>query len=375
MQINVTSAGDSELKSKTPRPRKNKKKTILISVICAFTAIVFVVMPVVNGIVYSSIFGQRYETAGWLAYAVSDFEGLKMEACSFPSDKGQLLAGYRYSKEDGKPVKGVVVLAHGLGGGGHNTYMDVADYFTSNGYLVFAFDATGNDKSEGNSVKGLPQGVIDLDYALRYVKQEETYQDLPVVLFGHSWGGYSAGNVLNCHPDVRAAVIVAGFDRSSDLIELEGANYLGPATKLFMPYVLLYERLLFGKYASYCAIDGFAASGAGIMVIHSQDDTVVPAKYGYDKFYETYGDSEDFCFIEYQDRGHSYLYYSDASAGCREQLNEDYIAYVEANGGEYNEAVKTEFMEKYLDKSKCFALDYDLMAQILTFYDSYCKGV
>ena len=78
-----------------------------------------------------------------MACSVSDFDGLKVEECTFPSDSGQ------------------------------NTYMDVADYFTSNVYLAFAYDATGNDKSEGDSVEGLPQGVIDLDYALRYIKQSD----------------------------------------------------------------------------------------------------------------------------------------------------------------------------------------------------------
>ena len=146
---------------------KSKKRIALIIVPCILVAIVFIVMPVLTVIIYNDNFGERYETAEWMAYSVSEFKGLKVKECSFTSNSGQFLAGYQYFKED-QPCKGVVVLAHGLGGGGHNTYMDVADYFTSNGYLVFCYDATGNDKSEGDSVEGLPQGVIDLDYALRY---------------------------------------------------------------------------------------------------------------------------------------------------------------------------------------------------------------
>ena len=62
-------------------------------------------------------------------------------------------------------------MAHGLGGGGHNSYMDCANYFARHGYYVFAYDATGNDESEGEGVGGLPQGVIDLDYAISFVEQ------------------------------------------------------------------------------------------------------------------------------------------------------------------------------------------------------------
>ncbi|MDE7435762.1 MAG: alpha/beta fold hydrolase [Lachnospiraceae bacterium] len=360
------------MKDKKVKHPKNKKKIALITVISILAVFFLVLMPVLTVLIYHDNFGERFETAEWMAYSVDDFEGLTVSECTFPSNNGQLLAGYQYSKENWEK-KGVVVIAHGLGGGGQNTYMDIADYFTSNGYLVFAYDATGNDKSEGDSVKGLPQGIIDLDYALRYVKETEEYQNLPIVLFGHSWGGYSVGNVLNCHPDVKAAVLVAGFDSSMDLIEQQGELLIGSGIQLFVPYASLYERLKFGKYASYSAIDGFAASNAGIMVICSRDDTTVLPENGYDKFYEVYGNDPRFYFVEYEDRGHNYIYNSQASQRYREQLNEDYTDYVEANGGEYNAQIKTEFMEKYLDKSKCYELDYGLMQQILGFYDSYCE--
>lgn len=255
-----------KMENEKMKRHRNKKEIALITITCILAAFFLIIMPVLTVIVYQDNFGKRFETAEWMAYSVNDFEGLKVEECVFPSNNGQLLAGYQYSKEN-QQIKGVLVIAHGLGGGGHNTYMDIADYFTSNGYLVFAYDATGNDKSEGDSVEGLPQGVIDLDYALRYVKQVDEYQDLPIVLFGHSWGGYSVGNVLNCHPDVKAAVLVAGFDRSTDLFEQQGESMVGSGIKLFMPYVSLYERVKFGKYAAYSAIDGFANSDAGIMVI------------------------------------------------------------------------------------------------------------
>lgn len=363
--------GTMETENKKVKKHKNKKKIAVIS-ICILSAIFLVIMPVLTVFVYNDNFGERFETAEWMSYSVSDFDGLKLEECTFPSNDGQSLAGYKYSKEN-QEIKDVVVIAHGLGGGGHNTYMDIADYFTSNGYLVFAYDATGNDKSEGDSVKGLPQGVIDLDYALRYVKQVDTYKNLPIVLFGHSWGGYSVGNVLNFHPDVKAAVLVAGFDRSTDLFEQQGKSMIGFSIKLFMPYVSLYERLKFGKYAACSAIEGFGNSDAHIMVIHSKDDTTVLSENGYGRFYDEYGDNPKFCFIEYEDRGHNYIYYSEAAKHYSKQISEDYAAYVEENGGENSAEMKAEFMNKYLDKSKAYEFDYDLMQRIVEFYDSACK--
>ncbi len=351
---------------------KTRKRLIKAAIIasCSVLALLLIVMPTATVIIYESIFGARFETAEWMSYSVEEFDGLTLEKCRFASDKGQSLTGYHYKKAG--DAKGLIVMAHGFGGGGQRGYMNLADLFTSNGYLVFAYDVTGNDESEGEAVGGLPQGVIDLDYALRYVKGLERYRGLPIMLFGHSWGGYSVGAVLNLHPDIRAVVSVSGFDSSSDMLEQHGRAYLGPFIGLCLPYVKLYDRIKFGEYAEYSASCGFAASEAGVMVIHGMsDDTVLPA-YGYDKYYDAHFGNERFEFSALDGRGHNYVFYSEESQTYRDELNERYIAYVEANGGEYNAEIKTEFMEKYLDKARCYDFDDELMMGIIEFYDKYC---
>ena len=252
------------------RKAKGKAKAIFISVICVILAIPLIILPITTVIVYESIFGERYETASWLEFSVEDYEGLQMERCDFQSED-VTLAGYKYSKAN-QEIKGVVVIAHGLGGGGHNTYMPFIDYFTSNGYYVFAYDARGNDNSGGDSVGGLPQGIICLDNALHHVVAIEEYQDLPITLFGHSWGGYSVGNVLNMHPDIKAAVIIAGFNESEDLLEYQGQQMAGAGVHILMPYLKLYERIKFGEeFTAVSALQGFEKTDAGIIIVHIEN--------------------------------------------------------------------------------------------------------
>ena len=353
------------------RKAKGKAKAIIISVICVILSVPLIILPVTTVIVYESIFGERYETVSWLEFSAADYEGLQMERSDFQSED-VTLAGYKYSKAN-QEVKGVVVIAHGLGGGGHNTYMPFIDYFTSGGYYVFAYDARGNDNSGGDSVGGLPQGIICLDNALHHVVAIEEYQNLPITLFGHSWGGYSVGNVLYMHPDIKAAVIVAGFNESEDLLEYQGQQMAGAGVHILMPYLKLYERIKFGEeFTAVSALKGLEKTDAGIMVVHSKDDTAVPTKYGYDKFYEAFGNSDRFEFVLYEDKGHDYLFYSEAAWAYRQQLNADYKSYVENNGKEYSAETKEEFKNGHLDKKKCYELDPVLMEQILNMFDTYC---
>lgn len=307
--------------------KKSIKKRILIALVILLAVFFLVLMPVVSLLTYGTVFGIRYQTPEEKMLYPEDFPGLIMDSESFTSNEGQTLAGYFYHR-DGIEPKGVVIMAHGIGGGGHNPYMVSANYFTENGYYVFAYDATGNDNSEGDSVRGLPQGVIDLDYAISYVEGSEKFAGLPVFLFGHSWGGYSVTSVLNEHPEVAAVCSVSGFNKSLDLIQAQGEEMIGPAINLMLPYLNLYERIKFGKYATRTGMDGFEKSDAAVMVVHSADDTTVPIIYGYDIYYATYSDDPDFNFVRYEDQGHNHILSMDTNPELMDLIVEFYDKYV-----------------------------------------------
>ncbi len=360
------------MNKQSPKIKKSRKKAILISVICAIVSIPLVMIPVMTVIIYESIFSFRCQTELDASFSVEEFDGLFLERSDFSSD-GACLAGYKYSSPDTK-AKGVVVLSHGLGGGGQNGYMPIIAHFVTQGYYVFAYDAHGNDNSEGDDIEGLPQGVIDLDNAIRHVKEIPEYNELPIMLFGHSWGGYSVGNVLNIHPDIKAAVIVAGFNESEDMLLFQSQKYVGALANVLLPYVELYEKIKFGsEYTSISAISGMSDSGASILLVQSSDDTIVPSEYGYEKFYKSFKSDERFEFILYKKRGHTDLLYSEDAIKYREALGRDYYSYLEKAGLKDTESAKNEFMQKNLDKKNYFELNSELMSKIIELYDNSSK--
>ncbi len=332
--------------------------------------IVFLVAPfTIGAIIYNSVFNVRYETAEYLKFYLDDFNGLKADKHEFTSNDGTRLVGYRYYTDSVK-AQGVVVIAHGFGGGGHNSYMDVAYYFAQHGYDVFAYDATGNDESDGKGVKGIPQGVADLSCAIDYLKNIDEVKDLPVMLWGHSWGGYCVGSVLNYHPEVKAIASISGFNRSGDLIKSQGKQMVGGIIGFMMPYVNSIERIKCGKYSSANALDGFADSECGVLVAHSSDDTTVPIEYGYDVYYKQYADDKRFEFIRYENKGHNNIVYSDSYINYLNDFNEEFRDYFGGKTPSLEE--KAAYINEHLDREiYCNGLDTELFDRILNFYNSY----
>lgn len=359
------------------KPRNNKRIRILILVLAGLFLLLFVLPFSASVIAYESFFGKRYETVEWKKFSPEEFDGLERTQHTFVSDKGQRLVGYFYQVEGVEP-RGIIVNAHGLGGGGHNDNMDYIAFFAHSGYPVFAFDATGNDESEGNGVNGLSQGVIDLSYAISFVEDSPEIPDLPIVLWGHSWGGYCVSAVLKHHPEVKAVIAVSGFDQSTDLIKAQGKELLGEISTVLVPYAKLYERIKLGKWAESTATAGFESSDAAIMIVQGGEDTVVPPEYGYVLWKAKYADDPRFTFIFRADRGHNDIYWSQEFIDYLEGINNDLRKWVSGLDYDYsakeNEtrfiAEKEAWIKQNLDRAVwCNGIDMPLFEQMLAFYD------
>ena len=353
---------------------RSKKKIVLI-------VLISIIVLMIGGWwklcvnIYNENFNISADSYEPLMLRVEDFDGLKCTEYSFPSDKGQKLAGYLYSK--GEDQHAIVIIAHGFGGGGHNSYMDAADYFAGNGYYVFAYDVTAMDKSEGEGLGGVPQGVIDLDHAISFVESNDDIPDLPIVLFGHSWGGYCVSAVLTYHPEVKAVIECCGFNSSPDMFESGGKDQAGSIIYAMRPFIALHERFKFGKYAANTAMDGFDATDAAVMIVHSADDSVIGIEYGLDKYYERYRDDPRFTFMRFEDRGHNDIF-NDPDNTYKDEFNAKFEPWLETLDYDYNAVEnrerfindKANYITENLDHERwSHRLDEELFARFLEFYN------
>ncbi len=357
--------------------KKTARKKMFLIVLCIVIILLITGDWALTVMVYNENFNKRFESYEPLMLYTDDFDGLLRTQYEFSSNKGQMLTGYLYSS--GENQRGIIIMAHGFGGGGHNSYMDCADYFARNGYYVFAYDATGNDESEGTGVGGLPQGVIDLDHAISFVEESGNFPDLPIVLFGHSWGGYSVCSVLTYHPEIKAVIACSGFNNSSAMFEAEGKKLAGNGIYVMMPFVRLHERIKYGGYAASTAMDGFSATETAVMIVHSLDDDVVPTEYGYDVYYDKYQDNPRFTFICLEDSGHNHIYHDMTYVN---ELNAAFEQWLETLDYDYNDAEnserfakdKADFLYRSLDRNKwCNMLNSKLFEKFVSFYDKYIE--
>ncbi len=250
-------------------------KKVCISIII-LVVILFIVPMIITIVTYNYHFNKRINhDNNYYEYLTFNNPNFTKTEVSFLSNENQRLYGSFYYDKNIINPKGLIIWVHGMGVS-HENYLAEIEWFTKEDYLVFSYDNTGVENSEGKSLKGLTQAPIDLQHALKYVATLEL-DNLPIILVGHSWGGFSVATVseLDIPIEVDGIVTLAGFWRNINVITDIAKIYVGDVVDLLKPYLIFWEQLIFKENSNINGINGLHSTDAQVLIIHSTDDPIV----------------------------------------------------------------------------------------------------
>lgn len=191
-------------------------------------------------------------------------ESLKTADRRFEFGRGGVLDGAVW-KEHGE--KGIIVLAHGMG----NTiawYLPEILAFAGMGYEVFAFEYRGY--SGRGIFNGFPHAVADLEAAIDYIADGKR----PIILVGHSMGGYAVTAAAGgTHKPVAAVVAYAPFDRPDEAIAEASKSMRHP--RLIAAALNTAQFFAFGGRSRLSAAAMLNRAGVPALIIHGSSDVEV----------------------------------------------------------------------------------------------------
>ncbi len=354
---------------------KTKKKVLKITgiVLLALLALFCIASPIVVQALMNDTFARTEPPEAGLTSSIL-YEDIAdrydREPVSFLSGENRL-TGHLYC---GDNAGGLVVIAHGLGGG-EGSYLPEMMWFADHGYQVLCYSNTGCWDSEGKNCIGLNQSVLDLDAALTWVEGESRFDGLPVFLFGHSWGGYAAAAIFHFDHDITASASVAGFNEAMPMIMEWGKGMVGPLIYLEYPFIWLNQKLTFGGTFGLTAVDAINSTDTPILILHGSGDATV----GYDtvsiiakKDEITNPNVRYLVCSEDRRDGHNNLLYSPAAMDYVDEVNETGSRLDEQYDGDVPEEVLRDYYAS-IDKSREWELDPGVMGSILTLYREAVK--
>jgi len=241
---------------------------------------IIIILAVLAGVVfvltdagYRKAFSMRgKEATGFYDYFFSLYPELTARPFSCPSGKESI---YGVRLQYGDDPKGLILMIHGFGLNMEH-YFPQAEYLAKAGYNVVLFDGVGLGRSSGAAIRGLPQHLADTAAVLDYIRSAPEISGLPLMLYGHSWGGYAA-NTVSCLEDysIKAILSLAGYHDSLGAMRTTIRARYGAFGHALMLPIAIYERIIFGHAASYTAVQGLSLVNCPVLIIHCKDDPVL----------------------------------------------------------------------------------------------------
>lgn len=274
-------------------------------VLIATIIIILLIMTaaLIATLIYRKTFYVRMaEPTGFIPFYFGEHPELHHEVFSCRSERDDELKGLLLVPD--RDPEALIVMTHGYNMSCEN-YMPLAHRFCDSGFEVLMFDGTGCGMSGGPGIYGLPQHVLDMKSVLDTVVQDDKLKGFPLLLFGHSWGGYAACcvSLLSSYP-IRAILTCAAFRKSlSSMIPTIKRRYPA-AANLFISVTEAIEKILFKKTASFTSSDGLRKAACPAKLYHSRDDAVLDHKESFEAMKKELADIETISFTSLDGRNH-----------------------------------------------------------------------
>jgi pimeloyl-ACP methyl ester carboxylesterase len=343
----------------------SQRKKIILIIACVLIFAFVIVPSTAAVVVYNLGVATRVDSPTLSRYLrYGDVEGYPRRLVNFSSGRNSLQA-YIYGEDNDM---GLIVMSHAISWGSEDYFPQVM-YFVDMGWRVFAFDNTGTHGSEGRNTRGLPQSVFDLDAALTYIVSEDW--GLPIMLYGHSWGGYSVTAVLDRGHNVNAVVSLAGFAIPMEVMHEVARDFVGLGffATMSYPHLWVYHRLCFGRDANISAIDGINSGEIPIMIIHGTEDDFISHDGASIISHRNRITNPNVEFISGDSphrNGHSNLWRSEDAVIFEFEVDETLSDMARVHGGTIPDDVRAEYYAEI--RSRLSSLDIELMDEINDFF-------
>ena len=245
---------------------------------------------------------------------------------------------------------GVIVINHGFSE--HlGRYDHLASYLCEHGYHVIRYDLRGHGKtvSARGYISSYKEFVGDCDVIVNYAKN--TYPSLPLIILGHSMGGFVSVNYALEHPEKVKGLILSGpalydLPKSKGIYSL-ALNIMGRLLPKFtipnpigdeicsvkevvesnrednlvlkrVSAGMLYQFLKVGSKNIKAKQQEF---GHPVLILHGEDDTIVPEVIS-DKFFKSIPATDKTRIV------YPKLYHEIFNERCHEEIFETIVSWL-----------------------------------------------
>ena len=252
---------------------KSKQRAKRVGLILAAAILSYVILSMAGSAIVFRVIFSRTNTVNAFELTYSDVssDDYPRGEVSFYSGENRLYGCVYHPKSSSA---GLVLVVNGINSCIDRHLPEILR-FIDGGFSVMTFENTGVGKSEGSGTVGIAQARLDVVAAIEYIRSDSRLSALPLVLYGHSLGGYAAATALLDEDNIRAAVCVSGFNSPNENMAAGARKYVGLLADLQYPFMCLQNYFLFGDKSDSTAVSAINSTDVPVMIVGGSGDETV----------------------------------------------------------------------------------------------------
>ncbi|OIJ14058.1 hypothetical protein BKP35_07600 [Anaerobacillus arseniciselenatis] len=251
-----------------------KRKRILIyKIVAAIFLLSIVITFIVNTVIANDVISEMSDVRVEINDATLDDFHLLGEQINVLTKDDLNINAYVVPNENSI---GNIVLLHGMHGMDATSLFDYAKFVYDLGFTAISVDMRAHGKSEGKQLSFGYQEVNDVLAVIKFLKEDERFNNQSVILYGISMGASTAINTAAVSEEVNGIIAVSPFlsiqNQVSDYMLRDG--FPKAFVNLFQPSVNLVLSQKFGvspvKESPKTNVTNL--NDIPLLIIHSKDD-------------------------------------------------------------------------------------------------------
>jgi alpha-beta hydrolase superfamily lysophospholipase len=264
-----------ELQGQKKGKRKGRRiKKILIITVSILLFLFFITLLVLPPVIMNDMVNLHVDFKE--TFHASDYNLTAKDLELTTSDGVKISAHEVYTENP----KAVIIIISGIHNPSVTAFYGHAKFFKEHGYASILYDMRAHGDSEGDTVCLGYKEHLDTKAVVEYIKADDRYQEVPIVVFGVSMGGATAINSIGEISEIDGLISSSAYASWEDAF-YDNMVYMGaPKGYAFVqkPFVKLYTNLKYGfdtaKITPEKEIKKLGDRPA--LIMHSKGDTQVP---------------------------------------------------------------------------------------------------
>ena len=258
----------------TTTEKKNKKLKKCINIISISIGIMITIFLVIQILTMNKFINIHVEYED--VYTAEDF-GITSEKLQLKTADGLNIVAHEVFILE---PKAVVILISGIHNPSVTAFFGHSKMLKDNGYASILLELRAHGESEGNVIGLGYKEHLDAKAVVEYIKSNNKYENVPIVIHGASMGGATAINSFGQILEIDGLISMSAFSSWEDVFSDTMINMGVPKVFAYMqkPFMKLHTTLKYG-FESFYISPKVQIKNAGerpVMIMHSSEDPEVP---------------------------------------------------------------------------------------------------